>query len=307
VSELRCHSQDYLSIRRALGYKLVGEGRLLADLVRFLDDAGASTITTALAVAWTTKVTGSAAYLARRMRVARSFARYLHALDPGCQIPPADLFPPGRHRPVPYIYSDDDVLGLMTAARALQPALRAATFEALIGLLAATGMRVSEAMALDTGDIDWPGQVLTVRESKYGKSREVLLHPSTLDALQVYDGQRDRLALQRHAPSFFVSTRGTRLSHNTVQPTFRQLVHRAGLEQPSRSPQPRIHGLRHSFAVDTLIGWYRDGEDVAVRMPLLSTYLGHLDPRATYWYVSAVPELLALAASRLEPTPKAES
>jgi integrase len=307
VSDLRGHSRDYLALRRSLGYKLVGEGRLLADLVVFFEEVGASTITTALAVAWTTKVTGSAAYLARRMRVARSFARYLHALDPSCQIPPADLFPAGKHRPVPYIYSDDDVLGLMTAARALEPALRAATFETLIGLLAATGMRVSEAMALDTGDIDWPGLVLTVRESKYGKSREVLLHASALDALQVYDRQRDRLALQRHAPSFFISTRGTRLSHNTVQPTFRQLVRRAGLEQPSWSPQPRIHGLRHSFAVDTLIGWYRDGEDVAVRMPLLSTYLGHVDPRATYWYVSAVPELLALAADRLEPTRKAES
>ncbi len=306
MSDLRDHSHDYLALRRALGYKLTGEGRLLADLVAFLADAGASTITTALAVAWTTKVTGSAAYLARRMRVARSFARYLHALDPNCEIPPADLFPAGKHRPVPYIYSDDDVVALMAAAATLRPALRAATFETLFGLLAATGMRVSEAMALDTGDIDWPGQVLTVRESKYGKSREVLLHPSTLDALKIYERQRDRLALQRHAPSFFVSTRGTRLSHNTVQPTFRQLVHRAGLEQPPPSPQPRIHGLRHSFAVDTLIGWYRDGADVAVRMPLLSTYLGHHDPRATYWYVSAVPELLALAARRLEPTPKAE-
>ncbi len=306
MSDLSCHSQDYLGLRRSLGYKLTGEGRLLFDLVRFLDDAGASTITTALAVAWATKVTGSAAYLARRMRVARSFARYLHAFDPSCQIPPADLFPAGKHRPVPYLYSDDDVLDLMSAARALEPALRAATFQTLIGLLAATGMRVSEAMALDTGDIDWPGQVLTVRESKYGKSREVLLHPSTVDSLRVYDRQRNRLALQRRALSFFISTRGTRLSHNTVQPTFRQLVHRAGLEQPSRSPQPRVHGLRHSFAVDTLTGWYRDGEDVAVRMPLLSTYLGHVDPRATYWYASAVPELLALAASRLEPTPKAE-
>jgi integrase/recombinase XerD len=300
VSDIRSHSQDYLSVRRALGYKLVGEGRLLFDLVRFLEAAGASTITTALAVAWTTKVTGSAAYLARRMRVARSFARYLHALDPSCEIPPADLFPAGRHRPVPYIYSGDDVAGLMSAARALEPAIRAATFETLIGLLAATGMRVSETMALDIGDIDWPGQVLTVRVSKYGKSREVVLHPSTLDALRVYHLQRDRLALKRRAPSFFVSTRGSRLSHETVQPTFRQLVRLAGLEQPSGSPQPRIHGLRHSFAVDTLIGWYRAGDDVAARMPLLSTYLGHVDPRATYWYLSAVPELLALAASRLE-------
>jgi integrase/recombinase XerD len=300
VSDLRCHSHDYLAVRRALGYKLTGEGRLLADLVAFLDQAGAATVTTALAVAWTTKVTGSAAYAARRMRVARSFARYLHALDPNCEIPPADLFPAGKHRPVPYIYSDDDVVALMAAAATLRPALRAATFETLFGLLAATGMRVGEAMALDADDVDWPGRALTVRNSKYGKSREVLVHPSTLDALRAYDRQRDLLTPQRPARSFFVSTRGTRLSHETVQPTFRQLLPRAGLEQPSGAPQPTIHGLRHAFAVDTLIGWYRDGEDVAVRMPLLSTYLGHVDPRATYWYISAVPELLALAADRLQ-------
>lgn len=307
MSDLRCHSRDYLAVRRALGYKLTGEGRLVADLVTFLDGAGASTATTALAVDWTTKVTGSAAYLARRMRVARSFARYLHALDPNGEIPPADLFPAGKHRPVPYIYSDDDVVELMAAAATLRPALRGATFETLIGLLAATGMRVSEAMALDVDDIDWPGRALSVRNSKYGKSREILVHPSTLDALRAYDRQRELLAPQRGARSVFVSTRGTRLSHETVQPTFRQLLHLAGLEQPSWSPQPKIHGLRHSFAVDTLIGWYRDGEDVAVRMPLLSTYLGHVDPRATYWYISAVPELLALAASRLEAADGARS
>ena len=158
VSDLRCHSHDYLAVRRALGYKLTGEGRLLADLVAFLDQAGAATVTTALAVAWTTKVTGSAAYAARRMRVARSFARYLHALDPNSEIPPADLFPAGKHRPVPYIYSDDDVVALMAAAATLRPALRAATFETLFGLLAATGMRVGEAMALDADDVDWPGR-----------------------------------------------------------------------------------------------------------------------------------------------------
>jgi site-specific recombinase XerD len=283
-----------------LGYKLIGEGLLLAGLVTFIDEAGASTITTALAVAWTTKVNGSAAYLARRMRVARGFARYLHALGRNGEIPPADLFPAGKHRPVPYIYSSDDVLALMAAAATLRPALRAATLETLVGLLAATGMRVSEAMALDVDDVDWPGRALTVRNSKYGKSREVLVHQSTVCALGAYGSQRDRLAPKRRARSFFVSSRGTRLSHQTVQPTFRQLLHLAGLEQPSGSPQPKVHGLRHSFAVDTLISWYRDDNDVAVRMPLLSTYLGHVDPRATYWYLSAVPELLALAADRLE-------
>jgi integrase len=300
MSDLSRHSEDYLRLRRALGYKLVGEGQLLASFVSYLEQAGATTVSAEAAVAWTTSVAGSATYLARRMRVARSFARYLCSFDPSTQVPPDGLFPAGKHRPVPYIYSDDDVAALMAAARGLTPPLRAATFGALVGLLAATGMRVSEAMALDNrGDIDFEQGVLTVRNTKFGKSRELLVHPSTLEALRAYSAERDRLAPCRCAPSLFVSTRGSRLSHETVQPTFRQLVRRAGLTQPPSSPQPRPHGLRHSFAVKTLISWYRDGGDVAARMPLLSTYLGHVDIAATYWYLSAVPELLALAAQRL--------
>lgn len=302
MTDFRRHSRDYLDIRRALGYKLAGEGRLLADLVGFLDKEGASTITTALAATWTTQATGSAAYIARRMRVARHFARYLHALDPDTEVPADGLFPAGKHRPVPYIFSADDVGALMAAARTLEPAIRAATFETLIGLLAATGMRVGEAMALDVGDIDWPGHALAVRESKYAKSREILLHSSTIDALRTYSAAKERLGHSRSGSSLLISARGSRLSHSTVQPTFRHLVRLAGLEKPPGSPQPKIHihCFRHSFAVDTLIAWYRDGGNVAARMPLLSTYLGHVDPRATYWYVSGVPELLTLAAQRLQ-------
>lgn len=300
MNDLRRHSEDYLSLRRALGYKLVGEGRLLAGFITFCEQTGVSRLSTKMAVAWTTDVPGSAAYLARRMRVARCFAGYLHALDPSTEVPPAELFPAGKHRPVPYIYGKVDVLSLMAAARTLKPSLRAVTFETLIGLLAATGMRISEAMALEHDDVDWNDALLTVRNSKYGKSRELLVHPSTLEALRGYSAERDRLCARRRAPSLFVSSRGTRLCHETVQPTFRQLVRQAGLERPSGSPQPRVHGFRHSFAVDTLIGWYRDGGDVAARMPLLATYLGHVDIAATYWYLSAVPELLALAAQRLE-------
>ncbi|MDA8400395.1 MAG: tyrosine-type recombinase/integrase [Candidatus Dormibacteria bacterium] len=299
MNELRHHSEDYLNLRRALGYKLVGEGQLLAGFVTFCEQAGAAAVTTDLATAWTTSVAGSAPYLARRMRVTRCFARYLHSLDQSAEVPPAGLFPAGKHRPVPYIYSDDDVLALMAAARTLKPLLRAVTLETLIGLLAATGMRVSEAMALERDDVDWSNRLLTVRNSKYNKSREILVHLSTLDVLRAYSDERDRLASSHCAPSLFVSSRTTQLSHATVQPTFRELIRRAGLEQPPLSPQPKLHGLRHTFAVNTLLDWYRDGDDVAVRMPLLSTYLGHVDPAATYWYLSAVPELLALAAQRL--------
>lgn len=303
MNGLRQHSENYLAIRRALGYKLKGEGHLLAGFVAFAEEAGAPVLTTDLAVAWTRRATsGAPAYLARRMRVVRSFARYLHTLDPATEIPPLDLFPCRKYRPTPYLYSDAEVAALMAAARQLDPPLRAATFETLIGLLAATGLRISEAMRLDGGDLDRVNGLLTVRESKYGKSREVLLHPSTIKALTGYLEQRDRLSPVPSVPSLFVSTRGTRLLHETVQPTFRGLLRQAGLRARSPSCRPRIHSFRHSFAVNTLVGWYRDGGDVAARLPLLSTYLGHVDPQATYWYLSASPELLGLAAERLEPT-----
>jgi integrase len=155
-------------------------------------------------------------------------------------------------------------------------------------------------MALDRDDVDWSGAVLMVRDSKYNKSREVLVHPSAVVALKAYAKQRDRLSPHPSAPSFFVTTRGSRLLHTSVEPTFRKLVTTAGLVAGSSSHPPRWHDLRHTFAVNTLLSWYRDGGDVAARIPLLSTYLGHIDPKATYWYLSAVPELLSLAAERLE-------
>jgi integrase len=301
TATLRRHSEDYLHVRRTLGYKLVGEGRLLASFVGYLEQAGASTPSTNLAVAWTKLATGGCpAYLARRMRVARGFARYLAALDPSTEVPPADLFPCAKHRPTPYIYTEAETLALMAVAGDLLPPLRAATFEALIGLLASSGLRISEAMALDKGDVVWAEGLLVVREPKYGKSREVLVHTTTLDALRCYATTRDRLSPRPSAPSFFVSTRGTRLLHTTVYPAFRALADQAGLVGPSSTRRPTLHGFRHSFAVNTLRDWLADGGDVAARLPALSTYLGHIEPAATYWYFSAVPELLALAAGRLE-------
>jgi integrase len=306
MNALRERSQEYLTVRRALGFKLVGEGRLLADYVTFAEQSGVATLTTRLAVAFTRLATnGSPAYLARRMRVTRSFARYLQTLDAHTEIPPNDLFPSRNYRPTPYIYADAETLALMAAARELAPPLRAATFDTLIGLLAATGLRIGEALTLDRDDVDWSQGSLRVRSSKFNKSREVLLHPSTLQALKAYSGQRERLSPCPSAPSFFVSTRGTRLLHATVYPTFRGLLRRVFGEDTSC--RRRIHDFRHAFAVNTLLAWYRDGGDVAARLPLLSTYLGHVDPAATYWYLSAVPELLALAAQRLEPSPEGRS
>jgi integrase len=246
MSDLGGYAADYVALRRALGYKLIGEGRLLLDFVSFANSARAEEITTALAVAWATNTSGSSqAYLARRLRVVRSFARHLQAFEPTTEVPSGDLFPAGKHRPTPYIYSSADITALMGAAQGLRPALRAATFETFIGLLASTGMRAGEAMALDDGDVDWDQNLLVIRQTKYNKSREVLLHPSTLDALASYQTTRNRLSPRRSTASLFVTTRGTRLSHEVLQPAFRQLVVRTGVGQAVSSSRPRVHGFRH--------------------------------------------------------------
>lgn len=301
MNGLRGHCDDYLTVRRAVGYKLVAEARLLAGFVSFAERVGATVLTTDLAVTWTT-ATASAnpLYLAKRMRAVRSFARYCHSLDPTTEVPPGDLFRAHKHRPTPYLFTDTQVTAVMCAARELPQPLRAATFETLTGLLAVTGLRICEAMRLDRDDLDYLNGVLIVRDSKFGKSREILVHDSTVEALAAYAALRDRLSPRPSCPSLFHSMRGTRLSHSTVQPTFRTLFIYAGLYPPSPACRPHIHSFRHTFAVNTLIGWYHDGGDVAARLPLLSAYLGHIDPAATYWYLSAAPELLGLAAERLE-------
>lgn len=308
MSALAEHVENYLQVRRALGFKLVGEGQLLAEFAAFADAAGQRTVTTRIALQWARLPrSGSPNYLSRRLRAVRGFARYLHALDPACEVPPLELLPASKHRPAPYLYRDQEILALMAAARELRPPLRAATFETLIGLLACTGLRIGEAIRLDRDDVDPDNQVLTVRDSKFGKSREVLLHESTARALADYRERRDRLCPEVKERSFFITTRGTRLTHATVYAPFRALLKHAGVKHPSPTRRVRIHDLRHAFAVRTLLGWYHDGGDVAARMPLLSTYLGHVDPAATYWYLSAAPELLALAAERLELAAEARS
>jgi integrase/recombinase XerD len=295
------HIDNYIAIRRSLGYKLTSEHRLLSDFAAFMDAAGASTVTIELALRWATAPTAVGhAYLAQRMRAVRGFARYLHGIDPATEIPPLELLPARRHRPTPHIYSEAEIAALMTAARTLRPALRAATVETLVGLLACTGLRVSEAFALDRADIDPHSRLLRIRDSKFGKSREVLIHDSTLAALNAYLARRDQLRPGGDRVCVFVSSWGARLNHNATQRAFNQIRRAAGVTGSSRGRWPRAHDLRHTFAVNTLLGWYRNGDDVAAKLPLLSTYLGHVDPAATYWYLSAVPELLGFAAARLE-------
>lgn len=303
MSALRRDLDGYLVIRRALGFKLERAGLLLADFVAHLEANEADTITTDAALVWATlPPNGASNWWAQRLSVVRGFARHLHAIDPTHEVPPPGLLPGRSHRATPYLYADRDIAALMAAARGVRSPLRAATFETLVGLLAVTGLRIGEALRLDRDDVDLVDGVLRIRLSKFGKSREVPLHPSTVDALAAYTRERDRLCRRPVDRAFFVSTAGTRLLYCNAHLAWLDLVRRAGLQRRSAACRPRPHDLRHSFAVRTLLGWYPDGADVHARLPLLSTYLGHVHPGNTYWYLSAAPELLTLVVARLDAT-----
>lgn len=295
MSALGSALADYLALRRALGYKLEEAARVLPRFVAHLDAAGTETVTIADALAWAGLV--STAGVGRRLQAVRCFARYLQALDPAHEVPPPGLVPIAKHRAVPHLYSAADVASLMAAARALTPPVRALTTEAVVGLLAVTGMRIGEALALDEADVDWATGVITVGASKLSRGRHVPVAPSTLVALEDYRHARPRPVLG--AP-LFVHTRGGRLGYSSFALAFAGVLDSCALASgPSR---PRVHDLRHSFAVATVLGWYRAGADVHALLPRLSAYLGHTGPASTYWYLSAAPELMAIVAERLEPT-----
>lgn len=300
MSQLRQGLADYVSLRRALGYKLERPGKLLPGFVAYLEDWGEDHISVKRSLEWATQPKNvSVRWSSIRLGMVRPFARYMHALDPRTEIPEATLIPYRAVRQTPYIYADEEIAALLEAAHRRLGPLRAGTYATLIGLLSATGMRVGEAIALNRADVNWKESLLIVRHGKFGKSREVVLHESTRDALRQYAQLRDRHIRQPRSASFLLSQRGTRPFYKNFHPTFLVLIREAGLED--RTPRrPRIHDLRHTFAVKTLVGWYRTGKDVQALLPALSTYLGHTDPLSTYWYLTATPELLMLASNRLE-------
>lgn len=292
---------QYLAIRRALGFKLEREGQLLAQFVSFLDAERTDQVTLEAAVRWATQPADADPFWwGTRLAAVRGFTRWLVAFEPDTEVPPSDVLPLSSRRADPYPYTDADIAALMDAAGRLRSPLRAATYRTLIGLLAVTGMRVGEAIAMDRGDLDWSEGLVVVQHAKFGKSRELVLHPSTLDALHAYTRVRDSACPQPVQPAFFISGNGTRLIYKNVHFVFHQLVGEIGLRVLSSRCRPRIHDLRHRFAVTTLMRWYHAGEDLPVRMPQLSTYLGHAAPRDTYWYLRAAPELMSIAAQRLE-------
>jgi len=301
MSTIRQHAEQYLAMRRALGFKLTTFGQRLLSFVSYLEAQGHNVVTTQAAVAWATDTVRSTdqVHWSRRLMVVRIFARHLAALDPATEIPAEDILPHHYRRITPHLFTPGEIIALLDAADALRPKLRALTYRTLIGLLTVSGLRTGEACRLDRADVDLVDGVLTIRDSKFGKSRQVPLHATTVAALHHYGQWRDELSGAPRTLAFFVSTRGSRLDPN-ISKTFAVLMHAAGITVPAGKRRPRLHDLRHSFTTATLLDWYRDGVDVQARLPQLSTYLGHADPKSTYWYLTASPELLALAAARLE-------
>lgn len=301
MSALSSALEDYLALRRSMGFKLERAAKLLVQFVAHCEAAGATTVTIQLAVGWATLPEGgNPNWPAQRLSVVRGFTKHLALFDERTEVPPTDLLPSRSNRVTPYLYSEDEVRRLMAAAGRLRSPLRRVTFSTLVGMLWVTGMRIGEALRLDHHDVDLVQGLLVVRDSKFGKSREVPVHESTTEALRSYAKRRNELYPQASSPAFFISVAGTRLRYDGFHVAFLRLRHDASIPRRSAACRPRPHDLRHSFAVRTLIDWYRDGGDVESRLPQLSTYLGHGHPANTYWYLSAAPELLGLAANRLE-------
>jgi integrase len=257
-------------------------------------------VTTEHALAWSVLPGGDPAWHGYRLTVVRGFATWLATTDPDAQVPPAQLIPSRKLRATPYLYSDEQITALIAAAGSLRFPLRTATYQTLVGLLAVTGMRVGEAINLDRDDIDCDAGVLMIREAKHGKSRLIPLHDTTVQALRGYLRIRDRLLPEPGTGAVFISAAGTRLLYCNVHATWKRLAASAGLRPRSAACRPRIHDLRHSFTVRSLLDAYQAGRDGQATLALLATWLGHVDPAATYWYLTASPELMAAAGQRLE-------
>jgi integrase len=298
---LQEHLDDYLRLRRALGFKLERAGQILPQLVAYLEATGARTVTRDLAISWARlPAKAHPRHWAARLAVARGFAAYLQTIDSETEVPPADVFAVRYQRPTPYLWSGTDIRRLLDAARMLTPRLRAASYEALFGLLAVTGMRVGEALALGRDDVDLDDGLIKIREriAKLERARLVPVHHTTADALNRYTTERDQLCQKPRSTRFFLSSTGTALDRSAVGKTLRRLTTALGLR--TQTVHPRAHDLRHSFALRTLIDWQRSGVPVDERISVLSTYLGHVSPAETYWYLTATPELMGLAAQRLD-------
>jgi len=306
MSSLSTSLETYLAVRRGLGTQLARPEAHLRNFVEFMGEQQATVITTELALRWATgRANVSAANWATRLGNVRRFARWLSANDPRTEVPPLGLLPERYRRRPPYIYSDKEVVLIVRQAVRLPSAagVRALTYSTLFGLLAATGLRLSEALALDRDDVDLHAGVLAIRRTKFGKSRFVPIHESTRRALQRYSRQRDALVDCVRSPAFLLSESGKRVTQCSARYNFVVVSRAIGLRPPESEKRhgngPRLHDMRHRLAAKTLVRWYEQGRDVERELPKLSTYLGHVHVADTYWYIEAVPELLQFAADRL--------
>ena len=303
MRSLRDGAEDYLTLRRGLGFKLKRPARFVRSFVESLESRGETRITTQLVLEWATQPQHlHCSEWAARLSSVRAFARYWSTIDVTTEIPPEGLLPFRARRANPYLYSELEVERLLEEARSrpAQFTLQPLTYHCLFGLLAVTGLRISEALNLESRDVSWAEGVLTIRTSKFGKSRLVPLHPTTKDVLAHYAAQRAQRFPDRPTSPFFPSRAGARLDADQVRRTFYRVSRQIGIRGASASRGRRLHDFRHRFAVETLLRWYRSGHDVRRRLPVLSTYLGHVHVTDTYWYLSNTPELMVAAGDCLE-------
>ncbi len=305
MSRLRRTLSEYLSLRRGLGFRLKTPSQLLRSFVAHLETRRISHITTEIALRWARlPQAAQPSWWSARMRAVRQFAQYLSASDPRTEVPPHGLLQIPNRRTKPYIYSDREVRSLLEAAGKIRSrkGFKRRTYPVLFGLLSISGLRIREVLNLDRQTVDLESGLLTIRNTKFGKTRYVPLHRSVTRALARYARLRDVRFPRPKTPAFFVGDQGTPITLCAVRWNFLKLSRRIGLRGPEDRRGPRLHDFRHRFAIRTLVRWYRTGADVDRWMPVLSTYLGHLKPKDTYWYLSAAPALFRQVSARLEKT-----
>lgn len=303
MTTLKLLINDYLCLRRSLGYKLIDTEYILKKFFLFLEQEHAVYINTEKLLQWIDiSKSLSLSQKSYRYSIIRKFAQYAHAIDASHEVPQYRLISCKSKRISPHIYSDCEISNLLKACKNLSAGngLRRYTYFTIFGLLAITGMRISEATSLKRNDVDLTTGIITIRESKFSKSRCIPVHNTTIKFLSEYIRYRNKIYPKTEIDSFFLSDPGTVLTSAVLRVMFLRISHHIGFRKKNQKYGPRIHDLRHTFAVKTVIRWYKNGDNVDMKMPLLSTYLGHVKPSDTYWYLSSIPELVGLAAIKLE-------
>ncbi len=297
-------ANEYLRHRRKLGYQLDTTGKVLLNFARWADRVGhRGPLTVDMAVRWARlPKNASPTYWAHRLEVVRGFAKHQAILEPATEIPPLRLLGPAHRRVTPHIYSQKEIRGLLAKAATLgvPRGLARRTWKTLLGLLACTGLRISEALRLHRDDLDCAQGLLRIGPTKFSPGRILPLHPTAVAALQRYARFRDGCLPAAFSSAFFLQEGGTALRYRQVLSAFQRLRRETSLSNAPGTRAPRLHDLRHTFACQNLLRWYRQGADVNHAMLMLSTYLGHKKITGTFWYLTGIPELMAIVARRFQ-------